>query len=590
MSISNLSVTLQKELLQKLIDKVSADLKTAQNLSKVTKFDFATSTTTSMLRDITDRNQIGILARSTIDFLAKEYSTINKDLLKKSGRVYDSKGALAKSAGLKNLKSALGSCETEKEVDLLIQELGRLVSNKLQDQTFWTKFIEELPKDLIDVSNNSLIQLKPAYHGTFLKLFINYTSEQSATASITSDLLADFLSSTLDTGHLLGIFNQRLIRSIGSGDIKYNSNIVGDISATIFDKKYEEEQQYVDTANKVYTAALGTLEQLDFLSSQLVFTPDIFIKLSKTVYAANESPTASAEFQLSFLNSAAGREISAAGRALSDLMNKAVSDIKNKKSASITYDSDNTVRPKSIDFANKLEEVFQKISVAGSNISSVIEDLISKAETEQQKKYLKAVNELSMQFGQTLLETKGSDSILESVGTSISYTLKGKKFPSKQSSKVSKNTKASRPVYNKVASKQIKLSNNKKRTKVSSIKSASLRNITTGRFYSLTSLQTLLDANLVQQIKQNMGDGSRRDILNLRSGRFAESVKVERLSQSREGMITAFYSYMKNPYATFSRGGQQERPYTRDPKLLIAKSIREIASQQVANRLRAVNV
>ena len=107
---------------------------------------------------------------------------------------------------------------------------------------------------------------------------------------------------------------------------------------------------------------------------------------------------------------------------------------------------------------------------------------------------------------------------------------------------------------------------------------------------SLTSLQTLLDANLIQQVKQNMGDGSRRDILNLRSGRFAESVKVERLSQSREGMITAFYSYMKNPYATFSRGGHQERPYTRDPKLLIAKSIREIASQQVANRLRAVNV
>lgn len=107
---------------------------------------------------------------------------------------------------------------------------------------------------------------------------------------------------------------------------------------------------------------------------------------------------------------------------------------------------------------------------------------------------------------------------------------------------------------------------------------------------SLTSLQTLLDANLIQQVKQNMGDGSRRDILNLRSGRFAESVKIERLSQSREGMITAFYSYMKNPYATFSRGGQQERPYTRDPKLLISKSIREIASQQVANRLRAVNV
>jgi hypothetical protein len=87
-----------------------------------------------------------------------------------------------------------------------------------------------------------------------------------------------------------------------------------------------------------------------------------------------------------------------------------------------------------------------------------------------------------------------------------------------------------------------------------------------------------------------MGRGERRDVLNLRSGRFAESVKVERMSQSREGMITAFYSYMKNPYATFSQGGAQDTPKSRDPKLLIAKSIREIAAEQVANRLRSVSV
>jgi hypothetical protein len=55
-------------------------------------------------------------------------------------------------------------------------------------------------------------------------------------------------------------------------------------------------------------------------------------------------------------------------------------------------------------------------------------------------------------------------------------------------------------------------------------------------------------------------------------------------------MITAFYSYMKNPYATFSGGGQQQYPRSRDPKLLISKSIREIAATQVGNRLRAVNV
>jgi hypothetical protein len=87
-----------------------------------------------------------------------------------------------------------------------------------------------------------------------------------------------------------------------------------------------------------------------------------------------------------------------------------------------------------------------------------------------------------------------------------------------------------------------------------------------------------------------MGDGSRKDILNYRTGRLAGSAKVESLSQSREGMITAFYSYMKNPYATFSQGGRQQNPKSRDPKLLIGTSIKEIAAQQVTNRLRAVLV
>ena len=107
---------------------------------------------------------------------------------------------------------------------------------------------------------------------------------------------------------------------------------------------------------------------------------------------------------------------------------------------------------------------------------------------------------------------------------------------------------------------------------------------------SLTALQNLLNASLVEQVKRNMGNGTRRDVLNLRTGRFAESVEVTRLSESRQGMITAFYTYMKNPYATFSVGGRQEYPRSRDPKLLIAKSIREIAAQQVSNRLRSVLV
>lgn len=111
-----------------------------------------------------------------------------------------------------------------------------------------------------------------------------------------------------------------------------------------------------------------------------------------------------------------------------------------------------------------------------------------------------------------------------------------------------------------------------------------------GQFTSLVSIQNILNQNLHTQIQKNMGTGDRRDILNYRTGRFAESVKVEKMSQSREGMITAFYSYMRNPYSTFSAGGQQSHPATRDPKLLISKSIREIGATMVANRMRAVLV
>jgi len=87
-----------------------------------------------------------------------------------------------------------------------------------------------------------------------------------------------------------------------------------------------------------------------------------------------------------------------------------------------------------------------------------------------------------------------------------------------------------------------------------------------------------------------MGTGTRRDVLNLRSGRFAESVRVERLTQSRNGMISAFYNYMRNPYATFSAGGKQELPRSRDPKLLISRSIRQVAEQAKITRLRAILV
>lgn len=124
-----------------------------------------------------------------------------------------------------------------------------------------------------------------------------------------------------------------------------------------------------------------------------------------------------------------------------------------------------------------------------------------------------------------------------------------------------------------------------------SIKLPTFRTIQ-GQFYSLTSLQTLINTHLQNVVSANMGDegypGGQRRILNYRTGRFASSVKVDRVTQSRDGMISAFYTYMRNPYQTFEPGYKMGSPKTRDPKLLIAKSIREIAATKVGNRLRAV--
>lgn len=107
---------------------------------------------------------------------------------------------------------------------------------------------------------------------------------------------------------------------------------------------------------------------------------------------------------------------------------------------------------------------------------------------------------------------------------------------------------------------------------------------------NLIDLQFLINTHLQDVISANMGDGSEKRILNYRTGRFAASAKVERLSESRAGLITAFYSYMKNPYQTFEPGFKQGSPKTRDPKLLIGNSIKEIAATVIGNRMRAVLV
>jgi hypothetical protein len=212
------------------------------------------------------------------------------------------------------------------------------------------------------------------------------------------------------------------------------------------------------------------------------------------------------------------------------------------------------------------------------------------------KKFQDKKGTVQKAFVENIPNSSASPSLLENIKTGLMQALMGKDYTAQSSSKnnvkqrlvsATGSTKTSRSLKTKTKggsaprskSVNIKYSSGSKKYPPK-----------TSSMINLVSLLNLINSQLQEQIRKNMGTGNRRDVLNYQTGRFASSVKVERLSESREGMITAFYSYMKNPYATFSKGGRQERPLTRDPKLLIAKSIREIAQTAVANRMRAVNV
>jgi hypothetical protein len=231
-------------------------------------------------------------------------------------------------------------------------------------------------------------------------------------------------------------------------------------------------------------------------------------------------------------------------------------------------------------------QYLQKVAVqyAGynQNVLGKSEAKWNLAEAIQRNPQLKTalgINDIS-ELPNLLLNIKSSPSVVDSSIQLIKDTLAKKK--SARTSKSTTILNIKEPVVLK--SKKVKVKLKSGTGAIPESQQIKLQAQTT----NLISLQMLLDTHLQDVVSANMGDGSRTDILNYRTGRFAASAKVERLSESREGMITAFYSYMKNPYATFSDAGRQSIPRSRDPKLLISKSIKEIAAEKVANRMRTV--
>ena len=90
----------------------------------------------------------------------------------------------------------------------------------------------------------------------------------------------------------------------------------------------------------------------------------------------------------------------------------------------------------------------------------------------------------------------------------------------------------------------------------------------------------ILNQQLPSVVAKNMGDPA----LNYRTGRFANSVRVDNITQGPRGGNTMIEtSYRNDPYETFAPGGKK---YTqqRDPERLIKMSVRQIATGIIGPR------
>jgi uncharacterized membrane protein len=154
-----------------------------------------------------------------------------------------------------------------------------------------------------------------------------------------------------------------------------------------------------------------------------------------------------------------------------------------------------------------------------------------------------------------------------------SIATKGSKVKGKRRKKVAESSKAS-----------IQSSKNEKKTlNYQVVKGAGTKKLKKTKAKkspsSLTTFLGVLNQQLPRRVVKNMQEPS----LVSRSGRFAASVRATDIVRTPQGFPSIGYTYMKNPYQTFEQGYRQGSE-ERDPRRLIDKSIRELATQFAIGR------
>ena len=103
-----------------------------------------------------------------------------------------------------------------------------------------------------------------------------------------------------------------------------------------------------------------------------------------------------------------------------------------------------------------------------------------------------------------------------------------------------------------------------------------------GSQFSLSSLLALMNNKLSETVAQKMG----LPRLVYRTGRFANSVRVVNIQETKQGFPVISYTYQRNPYDVFDPvlGASPWNTPSRDPKEIITISVREVAKELALGR------
>ena len=105
-----------------------------------------------------------------------------------------------------------------------------------------------------------------------------------------------------------------------------------------------------------------------------------------------------------------------------------------------------------------------------------------------------------------------------------------------------------------------------------------------GTHLTLGEVLATVNENLHGYIRENMGKGGAKEILNYRTGRFARSAEITSFQATAGRSYLADITYQRSPYDVFLPGHRLYKP-GRDPKKLIGKSVRQILQDVTRKRL-----